>query len=544
MPKVDLIYLTQTPTENILWELGKVHTVAPVPQAVSDCLELLLANTNATAILFWDERIPLPASSFIQKLMDGPADVWHAGLRLGTKGLPKEMDYVSPGWMFNKDPDLSQTAVSWRISLRACLVRITVLQTLGQIDRAFETLEGAGLEIGYRWIWGGAITLHKPELLPIEIESLNLRPSMMDDYLFIMRHYQHIWQRYVLFRRSLSNGHFIKEYRTYQKARQQIVVAPALPKGFLPRPPVEDIPRIRVSVLIPTISRYLYLKDTLGYLCQQTYPPLEVICVDQTPQPQRQPEIYEQYPGLNLKVIWKDESGQCSARNTGLEKVQGDAVLFLDDDVEIDAGYIEALVEGLARCRTDIIQGVWFSKISNDEIAAESDRYFRLSDRFATGNGMARIEALKKTGGFDLNYNRNYRADADMGMRLYLAGTLSMITPHAREVSLSPPTGGLKLFGATDGSRNIKLLRPWPAATQTYYWLRYLTYRQVREALLLNIIASAIPRERRYSALLGEKIMYVFSQIWKLPFRVWGTWQSVRLAQKMLKNGVQIPKTW
>ncbi|HLO13697.1 MAG TPA: glycosyltransferase [Anaerolineales bacterium] len=543
-PKVDLICISEIQSDAPSWGLGNCYISGSEPKAVFGNIARSIEEAETAAILFWDTRLPFPDPSLIESLLEGPADVWHAGLRLRTKGLPEEIDYVSPGWTFNRDPDPDLAAISWRISLRACLVRTTVLKTLGHIDMAFETLEGAALEMGYRWIWGGAITLHHPGLLPVIPNLGRLEPSLTDRYLFIIRHYQPIWSRYVLVRRALSNAHFIREHRAYQRARKRALGFQPLPKEWLPRPEVEKIPRLRVSVLIPTISRYPYLKTTLESLRRQTYLPMEVICVDQTPLPERQPEIYEGFPELNLKVIWRDDPGQCSARNAGLEKVQGEAVLFLDDDVEIDNNYIKALLEGLTRCRTEIVQGVWFSEISNGETAAETDRYFRLSDRFATGNGMALVTALKKVGGFDLNYNRNYRADADMGMRLYLSGALSMITPHAREISLSPPTGGLKFFGATDGSRNIKLLQPWPAVTQTYYWLRYHTRRQVREALILNIIAAAIPRKQRYSTQFSRKLMHVIGQFWTFPFRAWGIWQSVNLARRMLRNGIQIPQAW
>ena len=119
-----------------------------------------------------------------------------------------------------------------------------------------------------------------------------------------------------------------------------------------------------------------------------------------------------------------------------------------------------------------------------------------------------------------------------------------IITPRAGEHSLSPETGGLKYFGAFDGSRRIRLLHPWPAVTQTYYWMRYFSCNQLREAFILNFISTAIPRERRYSASNQQKTLFLIKQLSFLPFRFFGAIRSIRKAKNMLKTGPQIPDIW
>ena len=105
-----------------------------------------LAEIQPDAWLFWDAILGVPDSKKIEAILDQPDDLWHAGLLLGTGGQPEVLDFVKPNWMFNRDP--GQTAASWRVSLRACLVRDDVLRQMGFIQAEYETLDGAGLEWG------------------------------------------------------------------------------------------------------------------------------------------------------------------------------------------------------------------------------------------------------------------------------------------------------------------------------------------------------------------------------------------------------------
>ena len=69
-----------------------------------------LPSSNSQAWLFWDAQLGLPDADQILEILSRPGDVWHAGLRLGMAGLPGMIDFVSPTWMLNRDPEPSRVA--------------------------------------------------------------------------------------------------------------------------------------------------------------------------------------------------------------------------------------------------------------------------------------------------------------------------------------------------------------------------------------------------------------------------------------------------
>jgi len=128
-----------------------------------------------------------------------------------------------------------------------------------------------------------------------------------------------------------------------------------------------------------------------------------------------------------------------------------------------------------------------------------------------------------------------------MGMRLYLSGAISVIVPEAMEHSLSPPTGGLKFFSATGAISRIKILEPWPPVTQVYYWLRYFNGNQVREALLITLIATLVPSGFDKLTSKFEKVLFPVKALLHFPFRVIGIFRSYKKANDLLKEGPKIP---
>jgi len=542
MEKINLVCFDLNKKKEFTWQLGKIFFISPDPQSVFNILDKHLTKSGAEAWLFWDPALGEPDPKLMLKLLEEPADVWHAGLKLGFGGKPNFIDYISPTWTFNRDPSPNIEAISWRLSLSACLIKTSVLRELGHIDLAFETLEFAGLEMGYRYIWRGAVIVNTPSLISIN-KTIYRFENAHDTYIFLHRHYQQLWVKYLLCRRFLSSGNLIKEIKAYRAALGRVLKTsyPITKDQVLTRKVDEEKPvsKPKVSVLIPTIYRYAYLGKTLSYLENQTVKPDEIICVDQTPEDKRKQDFYSKFPNLNIKVIWLDEPGQCSARNAGLKIVTGDLILFMDDDVIIGEDYLQSLINGLSLYQADIAQGVWDQ--STGEALAPMDRHYRISDRFATGNGIATREVLSRVGGFDLNYNRNYRADADLGMRLYLAGAISIIVPEAKEHSLSPPTGGLKFYKASGAINRIHLLKPWPQVTQVYYWLRYFNSNQVKEALIILLLSTLVHKNITDLSTKFDNILFKIKSIIKFPLRAIGVLRSVRKAKNLLVTGPKIP---
>ncbi|MGD1905417.1 MAG: hormogonium polysaccharide biosynthesis glycosyltransferase HpsN [Leptolyngbyaceae cyanobacterium] len=99
-----------------------------------------------------------------------------------------------------------------------------------------------------------------------------------------------------------------------------------------------------ISVIVPTYQREEVLCETLNEILNQDYPNYEVIVVDQTQQHDSKTKAHlESLAHQNKIQLFKvDWASLPSARNYGVEKSKGEVILFIDDDVELPAGYLHA----------------------------------------------------------------------------------------------------------------------------------------------------------------------------------------------------------
>jgi len=97
-----------------------------------------------------------------------------------------------------------------------------------------------------------------------------------------------------------------------------------------------------ISVVIPTVGASPWLVDCLQALRADGGEKLEIILVDQGPEPARAPnDLVNQVlrPGQNL--------GFAAATNLGLEASRSDLVAMVNDDVVVEAGWFSSLSEAL-----------------------------------------------------------------------------------------------------------------------------------------------------------------------------------------------------
>jgi glycosyltransferase involved in cell wall biosynthesis len=247
-----------------------------------------------------------------------------------------------------------------------------------------------------------------------------------------------------------------------------------------------------VSVVIPTIDRYPWLRTVLGHLDRQTVAPDEVLVVDQTPVERREDVAALAPDGLPLRVLTSEVAGQCTARNLALHAATGELLLFLDDDDELPEDLLATLLARLVQTGVDAVSGVAVEPGEDAPDAAFTR--FRQSDVFPTNNTLLRRSALADSGLFDLAFDRGERADHDLGMRLYLAGRRLVLDPGAEVLHHHAPRGGLRAHAARvstyRGSRHSTTARHQLAPTEVYLWQRYFRPDQVREALRLRLLGT------------------------------------------------------
>lgn len=535
---VDLIWLGagQSVPE---WTLGKVYSVEATPRAVYTLTQRQLADSQAQAWLFWDARLGVPDPVSVRALFKRPGDVFHAGLRLGMSGKPGIVDFVQPTWMFNCDPEAGIEATSWRMSLSACLVPTDVLRQMGGVDPEFASLECAALEMGHRYLCRGVFVRHVPWMIPDSTELPVTRIPFADEVRFLRRRFR-AWQVYWALARALLT-YYASPLTLVRSWRATETVVPLLtlpPYKHVANRSAEQYKDARVSVLIPTLDRYPYLKTVLAQLRTQTIPPLEVIVIDQTDKQKRDISLAQDFADLPLKIIYLDEPGQCSSRNAGLQVAQGDYVLFLDDDDEVDCDLIERHLESLSTFQAAVSSG--YAREIGAGPQPENFSFIRMSDVFPTNNTLIRLEILLNSGLFDLAYDRGQNEDHDLGMRVYLSGYFMVYNPTISVLHHRAPRGGLRAHKARvityASSRNSLIQRHLPSVSEVYLAKRYFSERQVRESLWLRAFGTLAVRGNRWRKVLKVIIAGVL-----LPHTFWCIRKASKWADRWLKEYPSIP---
>jgi glycosyltransferase involved in cell wall biosynthesis len=121
-----------------------------------------------------------------------------------------------------------------------------------------------------------------------------------------------------------------------------------------------------VSVVVPsTFDRVALLERCVASLVAQDYPAFEVIVVD------NRPEVSEVRAGFwarlgadsRVSVVAESRPGSSAARNCGVASAVGEVVAFIDDDVEVESGWLRAIGSRFAgEPQTDCVTGLVLPK--------------------------------------------------------------------------------------------------------------------------------------------------------------------------------------
>lgn len=118
----------------------------------------------------------------------------------------------------------------------------------------------------------------------------------------------------------------------------------------------------KISIIIPIYNASAYLEKCLQSVCNQTYPKLEVICIDDgsTDESGVIAEAFAQKDD-RFVVIHKENGGESSARNVGLLRCTGDFIGFLDCDDWIEPEMYESLLATMDKYDVDMVASSWFN---------------------------------------------------------------------------------------------------------------------------------------------------------------------------------------
>ncbi len=101
----------------------------------------------------------------------------------------------------------------------------------------------------------------------------------------------------------------------------------------------------KVSIIIPIYNVEKYLPMCLDSVVAQTYKDIEIICVNDG-SPDSSEKIVADYMQKDSRIVLINQKNQglSGARNTGIEKANGEYIIFLDGDDWIDPETVETAV--------------------------------------------------------------------------------------------------------------------------------------------------------------------------------------------------------
>lgn len=368
------------------------------------------------------------------------------------------------------------------------------------------------------------------------IDTNNIQPSLNDEYYFVRKYYKSFWSLYILTFRIISFHNPIKEIRAFtknlsiQKRNLYDSIYRYEDYNKFTNDHIKSEPSI--SVIIPTLNRYTYLKDILKDLELQDYKNFEVIIVDQSEPFEN--NFYLDFK-LNLNVVQQIEKALWLARNSAIKKSNSDYILLSEDDVRIPFDYINNHLKCIEYFKCDISNGVFYPE--GKSIPMEKS-FFKYSDQFATGNTLIKKDIFKDVGLFDRQFEGQRGGDGEFGLRCYLAGYKMISNPLSYCEDVKAPIGGLRQMGSWDAFRPKKLFSPRPIPSINYYIRKYFGIKNAIINMVLSIPSSIIPyRFKRNKKLLifGTFLFIIVSPIFLIPIII--SWQR---SNKLIKEGAKI----
>jgi glycosyltransferase involved in cell wall biosynthesis len=401
-----------------------------------------------------------------------------------------------------------------------------------KLDHGFQSDEAKAYDQSWRLIQKGYIG-------KVKTYSSFLKLPLEDEYRFSRKNFHSIWVLYILLLRLLSLQNPVKELSVYWRTRHVKRVdehqEPLTYSDYTTFTSKLIQQNPLVSVIIPTLNRYPYLKDVLLDLEHQDYKHFEVIVVDQSEPFQK--DFYKDFK-LNLKLIHQEEKALWLARNTAIQQSKGDYILLFDDDSRVDTDWITQHLKTLDYFKADLSSGVSIS--TQGAKVPANYAHFGISSQLDTGNVLVKKDIFRKIGLFDRQFEKQRMGDGEFGLRAYLEGFKNVSNPYAKRFHLKVGSGGLRQMGSWDGFRPKKWLDPRPIPSVVYLFRKYHGNTAARLALLKTVPSSIMPyryKRNSYMMLLGMLISIIFS-----PFVFLQVYKSWSLASKKLQEGAKIEK--
>jgi GT2 family glycosyltransferase len=299
---------------------------------------------------------------------------------------------------------------------------------------------------------------------------------------------------------------------------------------------------MQASVIVPTLNRGFALIDTLKLLLDQDMDSYQVIVVDQSPP--YLPEVARQLDTLlqHPKVVYIQEPIRSlpNARNVGLAAAEGDYVIFVDDDVEVERDFVRQHCQFMKQYEVRAAAGrviqanfpevgalpVRFTHLARVEGAYLNSQIIREVDTFRGCNMAMERSIFDEVGPFDSNYTGNAaREESDVALRLKRRGIPILLNPQAAVVHLEAPNGGCRDMASAGGRPTDQKIEFFK--NDSLFFMKFFNHWLLLRYLLgLYKVFAFDARFRRH----GQ----TWSQLKTIPT---GVWQGVRLYYALKRQG-------
>lgn len=261
---------------------------------------------------------------------------------------------------------------------------------------------------------------------------------------------------------------------------------------------------VRVAVAVPTFNRNDILIDTLKGVSSQYPPADEVLVIDQSEEhtPEVQSQLDAWHKEGQIQYLHQSPPNLPSARNRALRETSCDVVIFIDDDVKLEPGFVEAHRRNyidnqkVVAVAGRVVQRLGWPKVKRPAQWPRvlDYKYFRLDGEqrregiavFTGCNHSVRVDYAQKLGGYDEAYRGvALREEGDLALRIYNAGGVIAFDPAASLFHLAAPSGGCRRNNSLDISGGLSVMR---FAVKHRSALGESFYREVWHSVRLSIL--------------------------------------------------------
>lgn len=435
------------------------------------------------------------------------------------------LEYIKPIWYYNLKPRKDYCYFPTEEQLHEAGIFLEKDKNYKSFKAQLHDLSWTAFQSGFVFNkQQNGIDIWQNQSFPIE-----------DEYRFLRKNIHPAWVLYVLLLRILTFNHPFKETLGYLKTRKvkrvdysKHIIQPFDYENFESQL-IASNPL--VSVIIPTLNRYEYLKHVLSDFEKQTYKNFEIIIVDQSDD--FNPKFFESW-NLDVKFWFQEEKALWKARNEAIQSARGSYILMSEDDIRVPEDLIENHLKAIDFFKADASCGVFFPEGST---IPKERNFFKFGEQFATGNALLKKELFDVVGLFDRQFEKQRMGDGEFGLRLYLNGFKLISNPLAYCIDVKAPEGGLRIAGGSwDAWRPKKMFGPRPVPSVLYFSRKYFGSKRTILYIFHSILPSLVPYQFKNNKVL--KLLSFLLLPFLLPLILFQVFYSWKLSSVKLKSNL------